>query len=745
MESKKQCIYEFGPFVLDLVQHVLLRDHRPLAVMPKTFDTLLVLVKNSSRLLSKAELMQALWPDSFVEESNLTVQISAVRKILGDQQAYIVTVPGRGYRFSAEVKETAQTTAPAITAPAVLPASIREATATGDAEARSRDWATSGTLALHEVPRPETVPVRSRRYLYYAAIVCGVALSVIFLVVKLRPALPLPRVLGYTQLTDSGRVDELSDILTDGTRVYFAAHPAGSKDQQLYQASVFDKETAEIPIPFSGFFLCDISPDRSQLLVASSPEKEGDHPFWILSVLGGSPRRVGDITGGDAKWTPDGKAFIYSRGTNVFLAGSDGRGSRKLLSTPGFASGFRWSPDRRVIRFTVTDQSTSLNSIWEASSDGSHLHALLPGWNSPSTETEWGDWTADGRYFVFGSTREEKYEIWAIREKRDYLHKMPHGPVPVSTGPARVIRPRLSVDGKRLFAVSVQYKGELFRFDPGSSQFVPFLAGLSAHRLSFSNDGRWMTYVSYPEGELWRSRIDGTDKLRLTFAPIGADLPRWSPDGSQIVFEDRPGGRPGDMFLVPSSGGDPKRLLPQGMTGSNPDWSPDGKLIAFGPQPTFQSAPNAAGGTTGPGAMIHMLNANTRKISDLPGSTGLYWPCWSTDGRYIAALSVDTHRLMLFDNRMQKWTQLASGATLHNPLWCRDGKTLYFQDLGAPSQPVYRLNIRSHVQQRIGGPGPLSQPDTIYSALTGLSPDDSPIILEIHSMDDIYALDILLP
>src|SRR5215469_410000 len=101
METKKQCIYEFGPFVLDSVQHLLLRDNQPLALTPKTYDALLVLVKNSGRLLPKAELMQALWPDSFVEESNLTVQISSVRKVLGDQQSYVVTVPGRGYRFSA--------------------------------------------------------------------------------------------------------------------------------------------------------------------------------------------------------------------------------------------------------------------------------------------------------------------------------------------------------------------------------------------------------------------------------------------------------------------------------------------------------------------------------------------------------------------------------------------------------------------------------------------------------------------
>jgi hypothetical protein len=135
--------------------------------------------------------------------------------------------------------------------------------------------------------------------------------------------------------------------------------------------------------------LCDISLDHSQLLIGSSPETPVEHPMWILSVLGGSPRRLGDIAGQDAEWTPDGKGFVYGRGADVCLANSDGTGSRKLLTTPGFASGFRWSRDGRVIRFTVTDQTTNLNSIWEASSDGSHLHPLLSGWNDPSTGTGW--------------------------------------------------------------------------------------------------------------------------------------------------------------------------------------------------------------------------------------------------------------------------------------------------------------------------------------------------------------------
>lgn len=103
--------YEFGPFVLDTLQHALLKEGKPVALTPKTYDTLLVLVQNRGRMLSKEELMKALWPDSFVEESNLTQQVSMIRKALGESASepkYIITVPSRGYRFIAEVRPWAE-------------------------------------------------------------------------------------------------------------------------------------------------------------------------------------------------------------------------------------------------------------------------------------------------------------------------------------------------------------------------------------------------------------------------------------------------------------------------------------------------------------------------------------------------------------------------------------------------------------------------------------------------------------
>src|SRR5215831_20171222 len=103
---EKSGAYEFGPFLLDTVQHTVCRGSEPVTLTPKTYDLLLLLVENRGRLMTKDELMKALWPDSFVDESNLTQQISMVRKALGQkagEDQYIVTVPARGYRFAAAV------------------------------------------------------------------------------------------------------------------------------------------------------------------------------------------------------------------------------------------------------------------------------------------------------------------------------------------------------------------------------------------------------------------------------------------------------------------------------------------------------------------------------------------------------------------------------------------------------------------------------------------------------------------
>ena len=136
--------YEFGAFVLDTFQHALLKDGKPVALTPKTYDTLLLLVRNNGRMVPKEELMKVLWPDSFVEESNLTQQVSMIRRALGESASdprYIVTVPSRGYRFIAEVHR--------VEGQLIPPASVRPATDTvngsSGTDERIENWQSATT------------------------------------------------------------------------------------------------------------------------------------------------------------------------------------------------------------------------------------------------------------------------------------------------------------------------------------------------------------------------------------------------------------------------------------------------------------------------------------------------------------------------------------------------------------------------------------------------------------------------
>src|SRR5215471_15626987 len=108
MPERGSDTYEFGSFQLDAVERVLLGQGEVVALTPKGFDLLFVLVRNAGRVVDKEELMAEVWPHTFVEENNLTVTISALRKALGEARSgprYIQTVPRRGYRFAASVRQ----------------------------------------------------------------------------------------------------------------------------------------------------------------------------------------------------------------------------------------------------------------------------------------------------------------------------------------------------------------------------------------------------------------------------------------------------------------------------------------------------------------------------------------------------------------------------------------------------------------------------------------------------------------
>ena len=157
-----------------------------------------------------------------------------------------------------------------------------------------------------------------------------------------------------------------------------------------------------------------------------------------------------------------------------------------------------------------------------------------------------GKWTPDGKYFIFQS----QGQIWALPDLEGWFGRTNGKPIQLTSSPLALASPLPSKDGKKLFVVGRAPHGELSRYDRNIGEFTPFLSGLSAEATSFSKDGQWIAYVSFPEGTLWRSRLDGSERLRLTDPPTQVLNPRWSPDGKQIAFWGARTGEPDKIYTI---------------------------------------------------------------------------------------------------------------------------------------------------------------------------------------------------
>src|SRR6185437_22303 len=491
----------------------------------------------------------------------------------------------------------------------------------------------------------------------------------------------------------------------------------------IAQVAVSGGQIAHIQAPAPTMLPLAVPPDGSALLVADEVGQTAfSGPFWSLPVLGGSARRIGQLSGQAAEFSPDGRLIAYGTGNDLGIANSDGSEPRKLFTAPGRVSDVAWSPDRKTIRFTVAYGLSSTGSIWEILSDGNDPHELLPNWKSPPNEC-WGRWTPDGKYFVFYSSG----NIWGRQEKTSWLGKADDQPFQLTSGPMAFGSPILSRDGSKLYVTGSLARGELNRYDAKAGQLAPYLSGMSADATTFSRDGQWIAYVSYPDGTLWRSKADGTEKVQLTFPPLDARLPQWSPDGKQIAFFAFSGNPRPKAYIVSNDGGQPVQIFP-GTTAQEWDmtWSADGEKICFGEAP---ADPNAA---------LQIVDLKTHQVSTIPDSKGLFSPRWSPDGRYLAAMPFASRSLMLFDFTTQKWQEIAK-MSMGFPTWSKKGDYIYF--LHEEDQPsVMRIRISDRKIEPVADLKNFRQAGLFNVGLT-LAPDDSPLLLRDTGTTDIYALD----
>ena len=694
----------FGPFELDTQVGELRKSGIRLKVQGQPIQILEMLLAKPGELVTREEIQQRLWSaDTFVDfDLGLNTAVRKLRQALGDEAdapRYIETLPKRGYRFIGEVERI-----PTLPADLVIP--------------------------------PEPVPVKADHRTRNSVLVGSVLASLMVAVVIWRsmPG-PLPRIVGThlmarSALTAMGVGLPERKVLTDGKSVYFQERrPSGIATFQVPVAGGEDSEIPAVP-----GFLTDISRDGSELLFIEAVNPQGSQfNVWTQPLPAGSPRLIVKGASDQAIWTPDGRGIFFTRkdDSELYRANADGSDEQRL-ATENYFYGLSLSPDGSRIRFGLfPDATTHSFRLTEIGADGSNPHPVLERGNVFR-----GTWSSDGKIYFFSAWDGDRYNLWAMRDDHSWLKTSAPVPKQLTVGPTWYGPPAISRDGTRLYAAGEEHRGELSIYDHNLDKFVPYLGGISVSCVDFSPDGQWMAYVSYPEGSLWRSKTDGTQKMQLTSPPMGVGYPRWSPDGKMIVFtgsshEDKsPVGETtrSRIYVVSAEGGSPELLIAGDL--GDPTWSPDGNRIAYG------------SGPQGDSSEVRIFNLQTRESTKVPASEGLWSPRWSPDGRYLVAFVGDGEKMALVTLATNTWQIIASGTGFGWESWSHDSKFVYAQE----GDSLVRIEIASHQRQQIAPLHGLKSVaygfDKWSGGWFGLSPDDKPITTRDTGIEGIYALDL---
>ena len=218
--------------------------------------------------------------------------------------------------------------------------------------------------------------------------------------------------------------------------------------------------------------------------------------------------------------------------------------------------------------------------------------------------------------------------------------------------------------------------------------------------------------------------------------PLHAAMPRWSPDGKQIAFAAREKGSHWKIYMVSAEGGEPEEVVDLQRDELDPTWTPDGASLVFG-------------GWSSP--KISEIDLRSRRVSDVPGSEGLYSPRLSPDGRYLVAMDTPSvHKLMLFDRQSQKWSELFVNDAIRDagwPQWSVDSQSVYIRGTapGAQGLSLYCITIADRKISRVAD---MQVPEGVvgyFAPWVGVTPDGSPLLLRNSGSQEIYALDVDLP
>jgi DNA-binding winged helix-turn-helix (wHTH) protein/Tol biopolymer transport system component len=728
-------VYRFGLYEVDLEQGTLSRQGTPVKLQEQPFRILSLLLEMPGEVLSREELRRRIWPEgTFVEfDGSLNTALMKLRAALNDNAEnpiFIETVPRRGYRFIAPV-EVAQLESPAVVT------AIRIEGAEGQESLELPLAEDEASPATERVPKEEPSIERGLRWGQVLAMLVGLAVILLF---SLWPRMQ-PTVLAVRQLTHIGQVDPWGKLVTDGSRIYFVVRDVTGWN--LMQTSVEGGNIQRTPTPFDNTRIFDLSPDHSQFLIGQLTHQGEETALWLWPVQGGAPRRVGDVMAKEAVWSPTGDQIAYVRGDSIEITDSQGGHIRQVARFVPAPHSLLWSPDGKRLRFTQSNLVESTDSMWEIGTDGKSLRRVLPEDQGGPHEGS-GTWLAAGSYFAFSTGQDlranlavdTQADLWLMKERRGWFGRR-GDPIQLTKGPIALDHPTATPNGSRVFAIGSHNEYQLLRIDPKTLTKTAMLSESGATDMDFSLDGQWVVYAARENGTLWKSRIDGSNRVQLMAGATGAFAPHWSPDQKQILFTGFLLDKQPRLYVVSAQGGSPKTVLPMDnrWASVSGDWRTDGRQIVVDVQDT----------ATGAEPNIRILDLETNRLSSIPGSEGLIEPRWSADGRYIAALNLKKKQILLYDCKALTWSVLAEANFPSTLRWSPGGDALYYQDTDEVEESVFRVPMATKESERVTRFGDLLSSGAARCIFTGLSPDGSVYVTVDHGDVDVYAIDLKLP
>lgn len=686
--------YRLDDVVVDVGRREVLRGETKLPISGLSFDLFLTLIRSAPEVATYDQLAERVWSGLEVSPENIAQRVKLLREALDDHARaprYIAVVRSRGYRIVAQVIEEE------IVGPVAFPAVAASTSVNGaTASTPRRHWRIAVPLAV--------AAIGAIAWLAYA---------------------PVPHVTAYRQVTQSRDVfaprASPVPIVSDGPRLYFSewARAEGAVGNIPRQVSI--KGGASIPLaveldPQRPHVVLGVTPDRAELVVGIGPFEDAEPELWVWA-LAGAARRLGDLYGHDIAWSPDGHRLIVANASDLFSADRDGTHPVKLFSTSARVYWPRISPDGSRIRFTLRQGETF--TLWEATIDGRDVHALLEG-SDGFAYACCGSWTPDGRHYVFEAARDGASQLWSLPGTGGPFDFRSRNPIQLTPGPMQFVRPLIAPDGKSIYAIGTHYIGEVMAYDPTLQRFVNQLEQRGAEWISYAKDGTRIAYVSYPDGSLWRRRVDGTDPKRLTPPRMVAIASAWSPDGSTVAFEVKLPDQV-SIYVVDADGAtEPRPLTSLSRREWSPTWSPDGRRLAFS---TEQG--------------IRVIDLATRDESSIDDATTRAFPSWSPDGRYLAAID-GGERIVRYDFENKRWDDVAVIERAWYLRWSPDSAQLFVATRGLA---VFAIRAEDqHVELRASAEQEPSLAG-VAGVWIGVTLDGWPMYLRDARLQQIYALD----